>query len=159
MNEHEFRAFFEIPNSIDTSKPPRLLHRIFKKKNRKLPPTVEAIFQVGGFGVYNTSELTFLLNGTVLQNIDYKEYSVDDYFPGGFRSYMGKEAANIREAFQALQTHLWPDVFEEPDDYFTIDGTQWNLTVRYNGTVVHQHGGSNAYPSNWEEVTTLFGIS
>lgn len=125
---------------------------------RKKRPTITVTFMVGGFGVHNESTITFFEDGAVKREVSWREeFDLSTAIPrSGW--YNETDAFRVHERFVSLVSHRWPEVFEEKG-YFTMDGTQWNFTVNRHGKLLHQHGGSNAYPSNWKAVTELFGIS
>lgn len=125
---------------------------------RKKKPTITVTFTVGGFGVHNESTFTFFEDGAVKREIIWREeFDLTTAVPrSGW--YDETDAFRVYERFVSLVSHRWPEVFEEKG-YFTMDGTQWNFTVKRNGKLLHQHSGSNAYPSNWKAVIELFGIS
>ncbi|KGI86145.1 hypothetical protein JY98_07800 [Exiguobacterium mexicanum] len=129
-----------------------------KKVHEVREEVLEITFRVGGFGIYNTSTLTFSPNGTAVRFIDWHEY--ERTRPSDtFVLYDESEAKDVYAAFVALETGEWPSVFEEEDEWLTRDGTQWSMTITEPDGTTRTHDGSNAYPDNWEDVTALFGIS
>lgn len=129
------------------------LDAIHRKK-----PTVTVTFTVGGFGIHNESTFSFYEDGAVKREVIWREaFDLSTAIPkSGW--YDATDSFRVHERFVSLASHRWPEVFEEKA-YFTMDGTQWNFTVKRHGKLLHQHGGSNAYPSNWKDVIELFGIS
>ncbi|MCC5891871.1 hypothetical protein [Exiguobacterium sp.] len=125
---------------------------------RKRRPTIIVRFSVGGFGVHNESTLTFFEDGSVKRDILWREeYDLSVAIPrSGW--YEKEDALRVHERFVSFSFHRWPDEFVEKG-YYTTDGTQWSLVVKRHGKLLHQHSGSNAYPSSWTAVTELFGIS
>lgn len=125
---------------------------------RKRRPTVTVTFSVGGFGVHNESTLTFFEDGSVKREVIWREdYDLSVAIPSS-GWYEKEDAIRVHERFVSLSSHRWPDEFAEKGCY-TLDGTQWSLVVKRQGKLLHQHSGSNAYPSSWKAVTELFGIS
>ncbi|TCI55071.1 hypothetical protein EVJ25_03865 [Exiguobacterium sp. SH1S4] len=125
---------------------------------RKKKPSITVTFSVGGFGVHNESTLTFFEDGSVKREVIWREdYDLSVAIPSS-GWYEKEDAIRVHERFVALSSHRWPEVFEEKG-YYTTDGTQWSLVVKRHGKLIHQHSGSNAYPSSWKAVTELFGIS
>ncbi|TCI46071.1 hypothetical protein EVJ27_06150 [Exiguobacterium sp. SH3S2] len=115
-------------------------------------------FRVGGFGIYNTSTITFFPNRTAARFIDWQEY--DRVMPKDtFVIYDEAEAKDVYAAFLALKTDKWPSTFEVEGDLMILDGTQWSMTITEPDGNTRTHSGSNAYPRKWRAVTTLFGIS
>ena len=152
MNHKTLRDLFDIPPPFVRHPFPSRLLRFTSRLKRPEQSSIEAVFRVGGFGVFDVSTLTFFENGTVLRHVDQSALSISEEFEG-------EEAEQIRMKFESLGTHRWPIVFEEPEGVITVDGTQWNLSVYANGKLIHEHGGSNAYPAQWRQLTQLFCIS
>ena len=152
MNHKTLRDLFDIPPPFVRHPFPSRLLRFIGRPKRPEQSTIEAVFRVGGFGVFEVSTLTFFENGTVLRHVEQSALSISEEFEG-------EEAEHIRMTFESLGTNRWPAMFEEPEGVITIDGTQWNLSVYANGKLIHEHSGSNAYPDQWRLLTQLFGIS
>lgn len=152
MNHKTLRDLFDIPPPFVRHPFPSRLLRFTDRLKRPEQSSIEAVFRVGGFGVFDVSTLTFFENGTVLRLVDQSALSISEEFEG-------EEAEQIRMTFESLATHRWPIVFEEPEGIITVDGTQWNLSVYANGKLIHEHSGSNAYPAQWRQLTQLFCIS
>lgn len=154
MKDKTFRALYHIPPSF-VEHP--LQKRVLQAISRPQESMVEVIFRVGGFGTYDVSTITFFERGTALRHIERSDRSITEPFE--FEYDEGEEAKQMRVTFHLLGTNWWPTVFEELEGGPTLDGTQWSLSVYTNGTLIHKHHGSNAYPSEWEQVTSLFGIA
>lgn len=154
MKDKTFRALYHIPPSF-VEHP--LQKRVLQAISRPQESMVEVIFRVGGFGTYDVSTITFFERGTALRHIERSDRSITEPFE--FEYDEREEAKQMRVAFHLLGTNWWPTVFEELEGVRTLDGTQWSLSVYTNGTLIHEHHGSNAYPSEWEQVTSLFGIA
>lgn len=152
MNHKTLRDLFDIPPPYVRHPFPSRLLRFTGRLKRPEQSSIETVFRVGGFGVFDVSTLTFFENGTVLRHVDQSALSISEEFEG-------EEAEQIRMKFESLGTHRWPIVFEEPEGVITVDGTQWNLSVSANGKLVNEHSGSNAYPAQWRQLTQLFCIS
>ncbi|WP_214820907.1 MULTISPECIES: hypothetical protein [unclassified Exiguobacterium] len=152
MNHKTLRDLFDIPPPFVRHPFPSRLLRFTGRLKRPKQSSIEVVFRVGGFGVFDVSTLTFFENGTVLRHVDQSALSISEEFEG-------EEAEQIRMKFESLGTHRWPAVFEEAEGIITVDGTQWNLSVYANGKLIHEHVGSNAYPDQWRQLTQLFCIS
>ena len=152
MHHKTLRDLFDIPPPFVRHPFPSRLLRFTGRLKRPEQSSIEAVFRVGGFGVFDVSTLVFFENGTVLRHVHQSALSISEEFEG-------EEAEHIRMTFESLETNRWPAMFEEPEGVITIDGTQWNLSVYANGKLIHEHSGSNAYPCEWEQVTRLFGIA
>ncbi|WP_214759611.1 hypothetical protein [Exiguobacterium sp. s129] len=152
MNHKTLRNLFDIPPPFVRHPFPSRLLRFTGRLKRPEQSSIEAVFRVGGFGVFDVSTLAFFENGTVLHHVDQSALSISEEFEG-------EEAEQIRMKFESLGTNRWPAVFEEPEGVITVDGTQWNLSVYANGKLIHEHNGSNAYPDQWRQLTQLFCIS
>lgn len=146
-------AIYEARKALLTFEPTIPLRSLRKRR-----PALTVMFAVGGFGVHNEARLTFFEDGSVKREVNWAEdFDLSVPVPrSGW--YDEADAQRVHKRFASLVSHRWPEVFEEKG-CLTIDGTQWSFTVNRHGKLLHQHSGSNAYPSNWKAVTELFGIS
>lgn len=120
--------------------------------NRSSKRIEKIVFEIGGFfGGYTIYRLTFTDFGAKLIEADGRiEDSIFDT-----KEYSRIEAALLSEQFSAIHTEYWNA------DYVAshiCDGEQWSLMVRYSDRQTLEHGGSNAYPSNWSKLLDFFGI-
>jgi len=53
-----------------------------------------------------------------------------------------------------LKTENWRKHYNHPG---VLDGTQWSFTITYKGENPVEYGGSNAYPSKWDDLCAIFG--
>ncbi len=109
----------------------------------------EIYFEIGGFQGYDSYHIICNSNRAVIITNPWCEAPFE-------KQYSSQELAKLLEDFKMLHVEYWNS---EYIDNCICDGTQWQLVVKYNG----QHGivweGSNAYPNNWDDLLSFFGIA
>lgn len=104
----------------------------------------------GSFGGYTTYCFTFDTDGAELS-----QHSVGGDSQIVKKAYSVREAASLRERFEAIHTDYWNSDYPNP---WVCDGEQWSLIVCYSDRFSKSSSGSNAYPDNWIEILRFFGI-
>lgn len=109
----------------------------------------EIYFEIGGFfGGYTTYHFIFSNNSALLVTTPWLGEPIE-------KQYSPEETRYLIEAFEALHVEYWN---YEYVDHYICDGTQWELGVKYKGQRGTVWVGSNAYPDNWEDFLSFFGI-
>lgn len=110
--------------------------------------TIEEIyFEIGGFHQgYNTYYIIFKEDTSVLKITPFLENPVEKH-------YSVEEAERLRKSFTGLHVEYWKSKYVDLD---ICDGTQWKLTVRYQGERGCTWHGDNDYPANWDRVLEFF---
>jgi ADP-ribosylglycohydrolase len=109
---------------------------------------VEIYFQIGGFGGYDTYHIVFNEDNALLITTPWREALIE-------KQYSQEETAKLLSAFNSLNIDYWNSEYIEP---YICDGTQWELAVKYKGQRGTVWIGSNAYPHNWDDLLSFFGI-
>jgi len=121
----------------------------WQRQERKV---AEIEFEDGGFFEgYTTYHLTFGDRDAEMS----QTHSLGKTAPIDKRTYSAKEADALRERFSSIHTEYWNASYPNP---CVCDGEQWSLTVRYTNGFTLEYSGSNAYPENWNELLSVFGI-
>lgn len=111
-------------------------------------PIEEIYFEIGGFGGYDTYRITVNDNSASFITTLWCEEPIE-------KQYSPEETKILLDAFEALHVEYWNSEYIDPG---VCDGTQWELTVKYKGQRGTGWVGSNAYPSNWDNLLAMFGI-
>lgn len=112
----------------------------------------EIIFEIGGFGGYDTYHLLFA---------DRRAYLLIGKFmkkPRLRKKYSIRETEKLIEDWNNLHIEYWKSAYPQEADNLICDGTQWSLFVRHEGSRGIMFGGDNTYPENWNVLLNLFGI-
>jgi len=64
------------------------------------------------------------------------------------------ETVEMQKKIGALKIENWKSHYDNLD---VQDGTQWTLIITYTGEKSREYGGSNAYPSKWDDLVSIFG--
>ena len=65
------------------------------------------------------------------------------------------EVDKMQKRLHDLHCEYWNYDYHNP---YVLDGTQWNLSICYAGYQPITYESSNAYPSNWNELLSIFDI-
>ena len=108
----------------------------------------EVEFEVGGFHTGMT-KYHFIVTetGSILSTLMWMTPITEI----GLSNY---ETVEMQKKISALKTENWKKYYNNPD---IQDGTQWSLIITYNGEKPVEYGGSNAYPSKWDDLIAIFG--
>ena len=109
----------------------------------------EIYFEIGGLGGYNTYRMTFSHDSAHL--VRRRRW----YGEPVEKHYSFEEVRLLLDAFEDIHVEDWNSEYIDP---CVLDGTQWRLVVRRKGHRGTVWVGSNAYPSNWEKLLSLFPI-
>ena len=110
------------------------------------------VLKIGGsFGGYTTYYFIFTTDGAELS----QTHGVGGNSQISKKVYSVREAASLRERFEAIHTDSWNSDYPNP---WVCDGEQWSLIVCYSDGFSKSSSGSNAYPDNWNEILGFFGI-
>lgn len=110
----------------------------------------EIYFEIGGFfGGFDKYHIRFNEEGEA-------SLFTTKWFEPSDRKYFSKEeAAHLLDGFKSIQVDYWNSEYIDP---FVCDGTQWRLAVKYKDQRATVWEGSNAYPANWNELLSFWGI-
>ena len=108
----------------------------------------EIYFEIGGFGGYDTYRIICKDNRAVIVTTPWYESPIE-------KQYSLEETAKLLDDFKTLHVEYWSSEYVDP---CICDGTQWQLAVKYKGQRGTVWEGSNAYPYNWDDLLSFFGI-
>ncbi len=111
-------------------------------------PIEEIYFEIGGYGGYDTYRITVNNNSATLITTLWCEEPIE-------KQYSPEETRMLLNAFEDLHVGYWNSEYIDP---CVCDGTQWELAVKYKGQRGTVWVGSNAYPGNWDDLLSIFGI-
>ena len=70
-------------------------------------------------------------------------------------NYSPKNKQELLDILRTIHIGEWEHRYDNPD---ILDGTQWELIIEYsNGRKREEYYGSNAFPTNYDELTKLMG--
>jgi ADP-ribosyl-[dinitrogen reductase] hydrolase len=113
-----------------------------------LAPITEIYFEIGGNGGYDTYRFTFDNNVGLLITTPWYQQSIENQFSS-------EETMMLLEAFKALHVEYWNSEYINPS---VCDGTLWELAVKFEGQRGIVWAGCNAFPDNWDDLLSFFGI-
>lgn len=112
----------------------------------------EVYFQIGGYEGYNnyhfliTDSRAFLFSGRHFPNVR------------ALKRYAVRETEQLLSTWDNIHTEYWRTEYSQEGNMMILDGTQWSLFVRYEGSRGILYTGDNTYPANWNELLALFAI-
>lgn len=110
----------------------------------------EIYFEIGGYGGNDTYRITVNNNSaTLITTLGWEEPIEKQYSP--------EETRLLLNVFEDLHVGYWNSEYIDPF-VCVCDGTQWELAVKYKGQRGTVWVGSNAYPGNWDDLLSIFGI-
>ncbi len=110
----------------------------------------EIYFEIGGyFGGYDAYHIVFQENDKVEI---YREKLSD---PHSKNHFIIEDGSRLLDNFKSIGVEFWESNYIDPN---VLDGTHWSLLVKYNNQRCMVWSGSNAYPENWDDLLTFFGI-
>ncbi len=125
------------------------LKRLESIDNNRFPrPLIEIHFEIGSLGKYSSYQITFNNSCALLVSSAWCRKSIE-------KKYTVKETKILLESFKNLHVENWN---KEYVDLFVLDGTQWELIVKYSGQQDAIWKGCNAFPVNWVKLLDFFGI-
>ena len=68
---------------------------------------------------------------------------------------MAKWDSILDELFSHMYLHEWKKNYKVDKDIIVMDGEEWTLKVRMNGTRAFRYHGKDAYPAYWPELKKL----
>jgi len=119
------------------------------KKQVKSPECIiEVEFEVGGF-MYGMTRYQFKANdmGSVITTSSWTS-------PANDTVLSHYETTEFQKKICELKTENWK---KEYIDYDVLDGTEWKLIITYSDEKPVEYRGSNAYPSKWDNLVSIFG--
>lgn len=109
----------------------------------------EIYFNIGGFSTgYDKYHITFDENTAYFINTSLDKAPIE-------KTYSFEERTSLIESFQKLHVEYWNNKYVNRN---ILDGTQWTLAVKWKNSRGEVWSGSNAFPPNWEELLSFFGI-
>jgi hypothetical protein len=122
---------------------------IMSKQANTPEQIVDVVFEVGGFFDGMTKyHFHVTETGSIIIISSWTK-------PGKERVLSHYETTEIQQKIHELKTHNWRKSYNDPR---VLDGTQWSLKITYDDNekpVTFE--GSNAYPSKWDDLVSIFG--
>ena len=81
------------------------------------------------------------------------KYGIAGKTPEQRQEYSVKKTQEILQCFSDIRMIHWKHKYCDPD---IMDGTSWELTVKFTNGKKSKYYGVNAYPENWEVLVDLF---
>ena len=109
----------------------------------------EVVLDIGGF-LYGYKQYRFQTSdsGSVITESEL-------YYDMKEKHLASEEANEMQKRFHDLHCEYWNYDYVDP---YVLDGTQWSLTICYTGCQPVTYEGSNAFPNNWHELLSVFGV-
>lgn len=128
----------------------KLLKKLKTLESKNLLKTVEEVYlAMGGyFGGTEVHRIKFEGDSTLLTTTLWQELPIE-------KQYSSEGAEALLDQFKKLHLEYWK---KEHVDTSILDGTHWELAVKYKENRGTVWSGLNAYPTEWDDLLTIFGI-
>lgn len=129
----------------------KLLKKLKTIESKNLPTTVEEIyFENGGYSGFDRYHIYFSDQSARLVKTQHQK----DLIPIETQ-YNQAETKKFLDRFRELHVECWKNEYTESS---INNETYWKLAVKLEGSRGRVWSGSDAYPSNWDDLLTIFGI-
>ncbi|HSR04066.1 MAG TPA: ADP-ribosylglycohydrolase family protein, partial [Proteiniclasticum sp.] len=128
----------------------KLLKKLKTLESKNLPKTVEEVYlTMGGyFGGTEVHHIKFEGDSALLANTLWQDSPIEN-------QYSSEDAKPLLDQFKKLHLDYWKN---EYIDSSILDGTHWELAVKYKENRGTLWSGINSYPPDWNNLLTFFGI-
>jgi hypothetical protein len=120
------------------------------RRTKKRPECL--VFEIGGFGGWETHTLVFHDDTAVLSDGELPQEAIT------VREYDTDQTAELIDSWNAVHSEYWKFDYPQIGELRVCDGTQWTLYVQYDGLRAKVYSGDNNYPVNWNLVLEIFGV-
>jgi len=129
----------------------KLLKKLKTIESKNLPKTVKEIyFENGGYSGFDRYHIYFSDQSARLV----KTQHPNNLIPSKIQ-YTPEETKEFLDRFRELHVECWKNEYTESS---INNETYWTLAVKLEGSRGRVWSGSSAYPSNWDDLLTVFGI-
>jgi len=129
---------------------PKLLKKLKTIESKKIPKTLEEVnFKMGGyFGGTEIHHIKFENDSVLLTKTSWQD-------PPIRKQYSSEDTKLFLDQFKKLHLEYWENEYV---DSSILDGTHWELAVKYKENRGTVWSGLNSYPADWNDLLTIFGI-